>query len=309
MKIFNSLDEINDFEETGVALGNFDGIHIGHQKLIKRTVDNSKSSGLKSVVFTFLNHPKNLTTRVDTVKNIVNSKEKIEIIKGLGVDYLVAIEFNKTILSLSPEDFVKKILIGKLNMKEAHCGFHYQFGYKASGTTELLIKIGDEYDFGIHILEAVRVDGELVSSTKIRELISTGKVCECQKYLGRPYSLDGTVVVGNQIGHKIGFPTSNILIDESMIIPPNGVYITNSYFEGEKYNSVTNIGIKPTVGENKRSIESHLLNFSKNIYDEEIKIEFMQKIRNERKFDNVSKLVEQIKADVKKTKEYFHLED
>lgn len=307
MIIFNSLDDIKTIEETGIALGNFDGIHIGHQKLIKRAVDNSRSSGLKSMVLTFTNHPKNLKAKSHYVKNIVTWKEKVEIIEALGVDYLVAIEFNQEILSLSPEDFVQKILLEKLRMKEAHCGFHYHFGYKASGNTQLLIKLGDEYDFGIHILEAVKVDGQLVSSTKIRELISSGQVCECQKYLGRPYTLEGTVVTGNQIGRKIGFPTSNILIDETMVIPPNGVYITNCFSNGVKYNSVTNIGVKPTVGRNKRSIETHLINFSKNIYDEEIKIEFMQKIRDEKKFEDFPQLIQQIQEDVIKAKEYHNL--
>lgn len=305
MKIFNSLKDIENIENTVVALGNFDGVHKGHQALISRTVKTAESANLKSAVFTFSNHPKNVNNGELVVKNILYFDEKAKIIENLGVDYLFIIPFDEYIRQMKPIDFIDKILIDKFRMKQAYCGFNYRFGYKAEGTPEVLMHEGIKKNFGIHVLEPFEIDGNLVSSTYIRNLISEGKIDQCLKYMGRYYAIGGEVVVGNKIGRSvIGFPTSNLIIDETMVTPPNGVYVTCCTYNGIRYPSVTNVGVKPTIGNYKKNVETHIFNFDKELYGKIISVEFLQKIRDERKFANIEELSKQIMTDCIKAKAY-----
>jgi len=297
MKLFNSLDEIKNIKETVIALGNFDGVHKGHQELIRRTVKSARMAGLKSAVFTFANHPKNVLAGEPVIKNILYLEDKAEIIKSLGVDYLFSLEFTPEIMHLSAEEFIQVLLIKAFKMREAYCGFNYHFGYNAEGNPEILIKAGLENGFGIHVLEPFLIEGNLVSSSFIRNLIEEGRVVECKKYMGRNYTVGGEVVIGNKIGRTIGFPTSNILIDETMVTPAHGVYVTYCNYNGIRYPGVTNVGIKPTIGDNKKNIETHIFNFSKDLYGKEIRVEFLEKIRPEIKFNNVNDLAAQIQKD------------
>ena len=304
MKQFNSLDEIKNIKETVVALGNFDGVHKGHQELIKRTVKSAKMAGLKSAVFTFANHPKNVLAGKPVIKNILYLEDKAELIRSLGVDYLFSLEFNEIVQHLSAEEFIQKLLIGSFKMREAYCGFNYRFGYKAEGNPETLIKAGLRDGFGIHVLEPFKIDGNLVSSSFIRKLIADGRVGECKKYMGRNYSVGGEVVVGNKIGRTIGFPTSNILIDKTMVTPAHGVYVTYCNYNGICYRGVTNVGIKPTIGDNKKNIETHIFNFSKDLYGKRIRVEFLERIRPEIKFTGVDALAQQIEKDCREAERY-----
>ncbi len=298
MKIFNSLEEIdNQIEETVVALGNFDGVHKGHQQIIARTVKSAEAAGLKSAVFTFSNHPKNLMAGEIIVKNILYPEEKAAIIRDLGVDYMFNIPFGTEILTMDPVDFIDRLLLEKFHMKQAYCGFNYHFGYKAAGNAEVLMKEGMKKGFGIHIQEPFEIDGNLVSSTFIRGLIEKGHVDQCLNYMGRLYSIGGEVVVGNKLGRTIGFPTSNIMIDESMVTPPNGVYVTFCTYNGVRYPSVTNVGVKPTIGTYHKNVETHIFNFDKELYGKKIRVEFLEKTRDERKFESVEALSKQITDD------------
>ncbi len=297
MKQFNTLDEIKNIKETVVALGNFDGVHKGHQELIRRTVKSAKMAGLKSAVFTFANHPKNVLAGKPVIKNILYPEDKAQIIKSLGVDYLFSLEFDDRIMHLSAHEFIQTLLLGSFRMKEAYCGFNYHFGYHAEGSPETLMAEGLKNGFGIHVLEPFKIDGNLVSSSFIRNLIGEGRVGECKKYMGRNYSVGGEVVVGNRIGRTIGFPTSNILIDEAMVTPAHGVYVTYCNYNGTCYQGVTNVGIKPTIGDNKKNIETHIFNFSKDLYGKNIRVEFLERIRPEIKFDSVENLARQIEND------------
>lgn len=304
MKVFRSLDDIKNIKETVVALGNFDGIHVGHQELLKRAVKSAKITGMKSAVFTFNNHPKNVVAGKRVVRNIMYYDEKIEMFRHLGIDYVFSIDFDYDISHTEPEDFIINILMDKLKMKEAFCGFNYRYGYQAKGDTDLLMKVGRRRGFSLHVIDPVRVKGQIVSSSLIRELIAEGKVDECRLMLGRNYSVGGEVVRGNMIGRTIGFPTSNILIDESMVTPSNGVYITRCNYNFKQYEGITNVGIKPTIGDNKRVIETHIFDFNKDIYGREIKVEFIKKIRDEMKFPSVDDLAEQIQRDCQTAREY-----
>lgn len=304
MKQFNTLEEIQNITETVIALGNFDGVHKGHQELIKRTVKSAKESRLKSAVFTFTNHPKNVLSSRPIIKNIMYPEDKADIINSLGVDYLFSLKFDQVIQRLSAEEFVQKLLIESFKMKEAYCGFNYSYGYKAEGNPETLIKAGLRDGFDIHVLEPYKIENNLVSSTMIRKLISEGKVGECKKYMGRNYMVRGEVVVGNKIGRTIGFPTSNLLIDDTMATPSHGVYVTYCKYNGVDYQGITNVGIKPTIGDNKKNIETHIFNFSTELYGKQIRVEFLERLRPEFKFSSVQALSEQIAKDCIEAKRY-----
>jgi riboflavin kinase/FMN adenylyltransferase len=299
MKLFTSLDQIQNMEGTVVALGNFDGVHKGHQELIRRTVNTAISANLKSAVFTFNNHPKNVLTGKNVVKNILYFDDKIKILYDLGVEYIVSIDFNCEIQTMEAVDFINRVLINTINMKEAYCGFNYRFGYRGQGSPKILMDEGLEKGFGIHVLEPYMVRGEIVSSTLIREHISNGNVDKCLALMGRYYSTRGTVIHGNKMGRNIGFPTSNITIDEEMVTPANGVYITLCNYNGIKYPSVTNVGVKPTVKQTDqvKNMETHIFDFNKDIYDRQIKVEFLERIREEIKFDSFEALSKQIHRD------------
>lgn len=307
MKIFKSLEEIENIEPTSVALGNFDGIHRGHQELIRHAVSKARERGLKSAVFTFSNHPKNVLSGKALIKNILYPDEKAAILEMLGVDYLFSIDFTEAIMTMAPKDFLERLLIGTFRMKQAFCGFNFHFGYKAQGNPQFLRENAERLGYELQVLEPYKIDGNVVSSTLIRNLIAVGEVEECPKYLGRYYSIGGRVVVGNKIGRTIGFPTLNCTIDESMVSPSNGVYITYCIYDGIRYESVTNVGNKPTIGKYKKNIETHIFDFQEEIYGEDIRVEFVKKIRDEYKFDSVDALSVQIGKDCTTARE-FHQE-
>ncbi len=297
MKVFESLEQIGKIDETVVALGNFDGVHLGHQKIIERTVRSAAAMGLKSAVFTFSNHPSSVLGKGEPVKNILYNEEKERIIQEMGVDYLINIPFTREILSMPPEQFVKEILVDRLRIREAYCGFNYTFGYKATGTPEVLMHEGLQHGFGIHVQEPFTIDNIVVSSTWIRKLISEGRMEEAARFMGRMYAVGGDVILGNQLGRTIGFPTMNQTIDETMVTPPNGVYITYCTYEGVRYPSITNVGNKPTVGEFGKNIETHVFNFDQDAYGKHINVEFIRRTRPEQKFGSVEELQKQIQSD------------
>lgn len=304
MKVYNSVKEIKDIRETAVALGNFDGVHMGHRKLIQRAVDVAKEKGIKSAVFTFSNHPRNLIAGRNIVQNIITNEEKERIIEEMGVDYLFNIEFTWDICNMKPELFVEELLCGSFRMKYAICGFNYRFGSRAEGTPDLLSEMGKELGFELEMFNPVIVDGNIVSSTFIRGLIETGQVERCKKFMGERYSISGDVVVGNKIGRTIGFPTVNQIIDEGMITPSNGVYVTDCIFDGESHPSITNVGVKPTIGDYKKNVETHIFDFSGDLYGKYITVEFIKKMRDEVKFADVEELRRQIDSDCRRARKY-----
>ena len=304
MKVFNSIDEIIGIGGTVIALGNFDGVHKGHQELIARTVNEAGAAHLKSAVFTFSNHPRNILSKGQKVKSILYPDEKIEIIGNLGVDYMFNIQFDEKMQRLNAVEFIDKLLLLKLKMREAYCGFNYKFGFKASGNVEILMRESIRKHFGIHVLEPVKVDGETVSSTFIRKLIEEGEVESCERLMGRHYAVGGEVVVGNKLGKSIGFPTSNLIVDESMVSPANGVYFTYCTYKGKRYPSVTNVGVRPTIGNFHKNMETHIFDFDSELYGKKIRVEFLKKTRDEKKFESIDELAAQIGRDCMLAKDF-----
>ena len=304
MKIFTELYQIEEMEPTAVALGNFDGVHLGHQRLIKEAVDYAARNGVKSAVFTFSNHPKDLLPKAKKVKNILYKNEKAEIIASLGVDYLFETPFTKAIMTMDPVYFIDHILLNRFNMKAAFCGFNYRFGLEAAGNPDVLRNVGTDRGFEVFEMDPYKIKGNIVSSSLIRTLVASGQVEQCKTYMGRNYEIGGEVVVGNRLGRKLGFPTSNLVIDTSMVTPPNGVYVTFCDYNGVRYPSVTNVGNKPTIGHYNKNVETHIFDFDKELYGKKIIVEFLKKTRDEVQFDNVKDLSEQIVRDCREAKIY-----
>jgi len=301
MIIFRSLTEIDkNIEKTAVALGNFDGVHKGHQVLISEAVAVAKEKGIKSAVFTFTNHPRNVMSGKSIVKNVLYEEDKFAVLESMGIDYLFTLDFDETIMKQSPESFVDDILIDAFNIDTAICGFNFTYGHKAGGTAESLKADGVKKGFDVHVMNPVTVKDQIVSSTLIRNCIEAGHVDEASEFLGRPYRVKGTVLKGNQLGRTMGFPTCNILMDDTMVAPLNGVYVTRCMVDGVWYPGVTNVGTKPTVGDYEKNVETNLFDFDQIVYGKDICVEFFEKIRDEKKFSGI----EELQAEIGRNKEY-----
>lgn len=283
---------------TVIALGYFDGIHLGHQKLIKTAIKIAQNMNIKSAVYTFNTHPLSVLSPEKAPKLLFPNNKKIEIIQSLGIDYLVFSDFTRDIMTKTPDKFVKEILVDQFNMKHVVVGFNYKFGYKGIGTPELLKTLGKKHGFAVTVIEPVKEQGTIVSSTNIRKLIANGDMQTTKDYLGHFYSISGKVIRGKGLGKTISIPTANITIDHNLAIPKSGVYKTSVKYNNKKYSAVTNIGYNPTFINHPYSIETHIINLSHDIYDQEIEISFIKRIRSEKKFNSLDELVSQVKKDI-----------
>ena len=298
MIIYTTLLEAKEgIESAAVALGNFDGVHKGHQALISECVASAKEQGISSVVFTFLNHPLNEIAGKCVVKSIMTLKEKAEAVEALGADIMVAVPFNEEIRKSSPEEFVKSVLVDSLSAKMAFCGFNYSFGYKGAGGPEQLTGLGNKYGFAVNVMDEFDIDGKPVSSTRIREALAAGDVESFETLSGRRYCISGKVIPGEHFGRKMGFPTVNLALNHDMALPANGVYITYIFVNNQLFNSVTNVGNKPSVGLFAKNAETHIFDFSGDLYGSDIKVEFVKMTRPEMRFDSLEALSRQIEQD------------
>ncbi|MDR0569989.1 MAG: bifunctional riboflavin kinase/FAD synthetase [Clostridiales Family XIII bacterium] len=307
MIIYNSLNEAKIDRGTAIAMGNFDGMHLGHQALVSMAVAGAKARGLRSAVFTFENNPKNVMAGERVVKNIMLPEDRAKFMERLGIDYLLSMPFDDAIRDTPPDRYVRELLVGRFGMAAAYCGFNHRFGARAAGDAAFLERMGAAEGFDVHVLEPQEIGGRLVSSSLIRGLILEGKVDECAAFLGRNYSAGGEVVMGNQLGRTIGFPTVNILIDDDMAVPAHGVYVTCCHLAGAVYPGVTNVGVRPTIGDEKKSIETHLFDMNEDLYGKHISVEFFKRVREERKFDGLPALAEQIGRDCAVAREFHGL--
>jgi riboflavin kinase/FMN adenylyltransferase len=291
-------------------MGSFDGMHKGHAELIGRAAAGAARSGLKSAVFTFSNHPKNALAGGIVVRNIQYPEDKAAMIEALGVDYLFSLPFTDEICRMPRDVFVEVLLCGAFNMAEAFCGFNFHYGHRAEGDAESLRASGARLGFSVHVMEAVRVDGEIVSSSRIRALIAEGRMEECARFLGRNYFVKGTVIEGKRIGRTFGFPTVNMSMDAGMAVPAHGVYVTECVAEGKRYAGVTNVGVRPTVeGTGERLVETHLFHFNGDLYGRPVRVAFLKKLREERRFENLDRLARQIEADCRDARAYHEARD
>ena len=296
MIIINSLNEIDSFDKSVVTIGKFDGIHKGHEVLIEKAVYYGKKEKLKSIVFTFKNSPISYFSNIIT-REIITEKEKINKLKSCGIDVVIDIPFNKDMADISAENFVKEVLVKKLGARKLIIGHDFAFARNREGTPAILKILGKKYGFTVDVIEPVTVKNIRVSSTYVKDLIYAGRVEEIKDYLGRNYTIEGKVIYAKQIGRTIGFPTANLKLEENLIIPKIGIYATKVYIDSEVYIGATNIGYNPTVNGEKISIETNILHFYKDIYGKTIKLEFLERIRDEKKFKDLNALKIQLKMD------------
>ncbi len=310
MKIISSLENLNIEEKTSVALGNFDGVHIGHQKIMENALEAADWS-MQTLCFTFSNHPFNFIMDRDpcdpaALKLICSEEDKIALIENMGFDILVNVPFDEQIMTMRAHDFFQSILIDKFNAGYISVGFNYTYGARAEGKTDMLEKECASAGIGVKIEDAVKVDGKIVSSTLIREMIKEGNMETAQRYLGRPLVFSGVVEHGRKLGSANGIPTANIKVHESRMAPPSGVYFTRAVVGGKEYASVSNIGFKPTIQDSSiRSIETNLFDFDGELYGNEIKVYFDHFSRPEVKFASKDELFDQIRRDCENAKEFY----
>ncbi len=308
MKTIKQYNELNKGIQRGVALGNFDGVHIGHQKLIKTLIEKCKENNLESCVYTFANHTLKVITGKEGPPQITNISTKQKIFKSLGVELLYLEEFNEDIMALSSENFVKNILVDKLNCKIIIVGFDYSFGYKGQGNVNTLKEMGKKHGFEVYVIDAVTMNYEKVGSSIIRKYIQDGNIEKANAYLGRPYSIYGKITHGKGIGkHKLGYPTANILIEPSHLIPKEGVYAAYVKINNLMYKGATCISTSPTIGNYDISIETFIIDFNGYIYNEFMEIQFIKRLRGQIKFSSLEKLINQINQDVNNVNTYLQL--
>ena len=306
MKVYRSLADINIDFETSVALGNFDGVHIGHQEILKSAVQMADKLCVKPACFTFSNHPREVFSKNggSGILFIANDKEKLQLFEDAGIEVVFDVPFDEVTMNMSAEVFIKDILCDKLKAKGVSCGFNYRFGTRASGNDKLLLELGGRYGYETSVVEPVKVGSEIVSSTAIRNYIEAGDIVKANEFLGRPFSISGIVVRGNHIGSTIGFPTANTKLVSNKVAPMNGVYFTRTSVDGSTYCSISNVGTKPTIGEYDKSIETHIFGINKELYGKEIIIEFLELHRQEVKFETVELLTEHIVDDVESARRF-----
>jgi len=282
-----------------VALGVFDGVHLGHQKLIKLTVDKAKKNDGISIVVTFDPHPDIIINPENNVFLLTTLEERISLIKDTDVDVFLIIKFNKMMSKMSPEGFISKILVDSLQVKEIFVGFNYKFGFRGKGNPDILREYGKIYKFKTHILEPIIVNNTIISSTRIKDYIKSGEIGKAKKLLGHDITISGRVISGKGRGRKLlNFATANIETPSDKILPVNGVYLVEIKIDNEKYYGLMNIGVKPTFKETERTIEIHIINFNKKIYNKKVVVNILQKIREEKYFSNTDLLKKQIENDI-----------
>ncbi len=306
MKILHSFDELYDNEGSAVTVGKFDGLHMGHEKLVEKIV-NKKSEGLRSIVVTFERMSDN-TILKKSDKLLMTKEEKETLFAHSGVDILLELPFDRHLMQMRADLFVKN-LSEKLHMKYLIVGDDFHFGYKGAGNTGLLQELSDVFGYEVDVIKKIQYEDAVVSSTRVRNEIKNGNIELANDLLGHPYFLIGKIIHGNQIGStKIGRPTINIQPSDDKLLPPNGVYVTKVEMTGRIFHGVTNIGLRPTIIEEIKhiNVETHILDFNNNVYDNYARVMFFSFLRPEMKFENLGELSKQIENDIHTTYIYFN---
>lgn len=306
MKYITGTTEFEIAEDTVISLGKFDGLHNGH-KLLMEYVLAKKEEGLKAVVFTFDIPPRNRVEQ-EYQKVLTTNEEKMHIFEKIGVDYLIECPFTKEIMEMEAEDFIR-MMVEKLHVKCVVTGKDFRFGHQRRGDHKMLEKYAGIYGYEAKIVEKMQWNGRDISSTYVREEIAKGEVQTAEKLLGYPYFIQGTVVHGNQIGRTIGIPTINLQATPNKLLPPFGVYVARVSVNGKLYGGITNVGRKPTVGDDYPvGVETHIFDFDADIYKETVQVEFLHFLRPEFKFESLEDLVEQMQRDCKNGRIFLETE-
>lgn len=306
LKIFNSIKSFNAAKPTIVTIGTFDGVHLGHQKILQQITKSAKELNCESLVLTFFPHPRMVLQEDTEMKQLNTLKEKIELLDNLGVDNLVVHPFNKDFSRLTAEEFVKEVLVGVFKIKKIIIGYDHRFGRNRTADINDLITFGETYGFEVEQISVEELNEVSISSTKIRNALLEGNVALASDYLGYNYPLTGIVSKGKQLGRTIGYPTANIKIDESYkLIPLNGVYIAKSILKGATVYGMINIGTRPTVDGTTQTIEINFFDFNEDLYDQEITVSLLARMRSEQKFESIDALKNQLALDKIRAQDYI----
>ncbi len=298
MKIFNSINEFLCSKKTILTLGTFDGVHIGHRKILERVTQNTLIEAYESLVLTFYPHPRMVLQGESSVKTLNTIGEKIDLLANIGVQNLVIHPFDTSFSQLSAEEFVRTVLVDKFKIQKIIIGHDHRFGKNRTADIHDLIAFGKQYGFEVEQISVQEIEEVSISSTKIRKAITDGNMTLANDYLGYKYFLTGTVSKGKQLGRTIGFPTANLIIKENeKLIPKNGAYVVKSIINQKTVFGIMNIGFNPTLGGEKLAIEVHYLDFDTNLYDQEIRVSILEYLRLEQKFESVDLLKEQLGKD------------
>lgn len=306
MKVIRSIAAFNSSEKTIVTIGTFDGIHIGHKKILKNLISTANKEGKKSVLLTFFPHPRMVLQKDKAILLLNTLDEKSMLLENMGLDYLIIHPFSKEFSRLTALDFVRDILVNKLNTSKLIIGYDHHFGKNREGNIHQLREYSSLFDFNIEEIPAQDIDDVSVSSTKIRTALKEGNLKTANTYLGYQYMLSGIVVSGKQLGGTIGFPTANIEVKEPYkLIPSSGVYIIKTQINTVVFSGIMNIGFNPTVLGKHQTIEAHLFNFSEDLYGKKITVTLIHFLREEQKFNSVEELVDQLNIDKKNAISYL----
>ncbi len=298
MNVFHSVASFQSTKKTIVTLGTFDGMHIGHQAILNKLKLQKKKYGYETLVLTFFPHPR-MVLKTDHQISLLNTiDERVKLIDHFGIDHLVVQEFTKEFANLSAEEFVKTVLVDQFNIGKIIIGYDHRFGKNRSADIHDLIEFGKKYHFDVEQISAEELNDVSVSSTKIRNALNVGDVALAKTYLGYPYMVSGTVVSGKQLGRTIGYPTANIKVAQDYkLIPAIGVYVVGVTVKGKDYYGMLSIGTNPTVGGTEKTVEVYIFDFNDTIYDEEITVRFLTRIRGEEHFGSIDLLIEALKND------------
>jgi riboflavin kinase/FMN adenylyltransferase len=300
VKVIYGIDNYKPLKSCALTIGTFDGVHVGHQKIIRRLVSVSKNKNINPVVLTFFPHPRMILQNETSIKLIDTLEEKIHLLKKLNIGTLIIHPFSKSFSRMTANEFIRDIIVKSLSVKYLIIGYDHRFGRNREATVDNLITCGFTFGFEVEKIEAKEIKSVNVSSTKIRNAISTGDIHKANQYLNRPFRITGKVVTGNRIGRKIDFPTANISITEDFkLLPKDGVYFVKSLIKSRYFFGMMNIGFRPTVNGKARTTEVHYFNFNENLYDKKVKIEVLDLIRNEKKFNSLEDLEKQLVIDKK----------
>jgi len=299
MKIYYDIENFKPVTNAVVTIGTFDGVHRGHQEILRNMVNRAKEIVGESVVVTFYPHPRQVLSHDSDIRFISTQEEKISHLEALGIDNLIIIKFTKEFAANSSEDFIKNFILKYIHPAVLIIGYDHHFGKGRTGDFDMLYKLGRDYDFRVEKIQEQDVDNVAVSSTKIRHCLEVGDVKNANKLLGYEFSYTGKVIHGQRVGHKMGYPTANIEVAQKyQLIEKPGVYATFVDFDGDSFPAMTYIGKRPTMHDNRpQSIESHIINFDKDLYDKEIKLRFVDFVRDDITFDNTEALKNQIDKD------------
>lgn len=307
MKVHQSIQKYQHKDQSSVlTIGTFDGVHIGHQKIIQRLNEIKKGSKDRSMILTFYPHPRRVLDQSNNIKMLTTLEEKTQLLEKFGLDDLIVEPFTKDFSRLSALEFVREILVQQLHVKQLVIGYDHQFGKNREGNFDQLTEFGELYDFRVEKISAQEIESVSVSSTKIRKAIENGDILTANSYLGYNYLLTGEIIKGQGIGRKINFPTVNMNIAEDFkLIPKKGVYIVRARFNDNSNFGIMNIGFRPTVGGKGQTIEIHLLDFQGDLYGSKIQVEVLSRLRDEKKFETIQDLAAQISRDEKSARNWL----